>query len=114
VLLAALGTATSWISDALLGQSVLSLLALLSPGRPDDQTVVAARNLVFASTQLVVMLGGVLLPDERLHRMEHPIRQVGSKVEVFHHTAVLCPSTLKNEPGGSPLYRTCWRSNSYL
>lgn len=63
-----LGVVAATAVGVLSSRSIESILALFTPGRPGDQTLIAARNLIFVSTQLVVMVGSVYLAGRLLDR----------------------------------------------
>ncbi|MFD1686556.1 CPBP family intramembrane glutamic endopeptidase [Halobellus litoreus] len=67
-LLVLLGLLATAALGVLWGRSIEPLLALFTPGRPGDQTIVAARNLLFVSSQLFVMVGSVYLAGRFLDR----------------------------------------------
>jgi len=67
-LLLLLGLLATAALGVLSGRSIEPLLALFTPGRPGDQTIVAARNLLFVSSQLFVMVGSVYLAGRFLDR----------------------------------------------
>jgi membrane protease YdiL (CAAX protease family) len=67
-LLVVLGILVTTAVGILSSRSIESVVALFRPGRPGDQTRIAARNLVFVSGQLVVMVGSVYLAGRFLDR----------------------------------------------
>lgn len=67
-LLVLLGLLATAALGVLSSRSIGPLLALFTPGRPGDQTIVAARNLLFVSSQLFVMVGSVYLAGRFLDR----------------------------------------------
>jgi membrane protease YdiL (CAAX protease family) len=68
VLLVVLGVLVTTAVGVLSSRSIESILVLFTPGPPGDQTVIAARNLVFISAQLIVMVGSVYLAGRFLDR----------------------------------------------
>jgi membrane protease YdiL (CAAX protease family) len=68
VLLLALSFVVATAVGILSSRSIESIYALFTPEPPGDQTLIAARNLVFVSGQLVVMVGSVYLAGRFLDR----------------------------------------------
>jgi hypothetical protein len=66
--LAVLSVLTSSAVGLVSGGAIESLLVLVTPGRPMEQAIVAARNLLFVSTQVVVMVGSVYLAGRFIDR----------------------------------------------
>ena len=67
-LLVVLGLLVTTAVGVLSSRSIESILVLFTPERPGDQTVIAARNLLFVSAQSFVMVGSVYLAGRFLDR----------------------------------------------
>ncbi|MUV56558.1 CPBP family intramembrane glutamic endopeptidase [Halogeometricum sp. CBA1124] len=67
---ALLGTFASVAVGFVSGGPIESLLVLFSPGQPIEQAIIAARNLLFVSTQLLVMVGSVYLAGRFVDRRQ--------------------------------------------
>ena len=68
VVLVLLGVLTTTAVGVLSNRSIESLLTLLTPGRPSDQSIIAARNLLFVSSQLIVIVGSVYVAGRVVDR----------------------------------------------
>ncbi|MFD1599972.1 CPBP family intramembrane glutamic endopeptidase [Halobellus rarus] len=67
-LLVVLGIFVTTAVGILSSRSIESVLVLFTPEPPGEQTLVAARNLIFVSAQLIVMAGSVYLAGRFLDR----------------------------------------------